>query len=80
MSGNATNRELKRLYSRASPKLSTRVTREGKLYEVITYATNGPLELVNIHLAISGVESGIEWDQIAEQPECPRWDERGQSP
>jgi hypothetical protein len=54
---------------------STRVTREGKAHTVMTYAANGPLELVTIQLAISGVESGIQWDQTTEQSKCPRWED-----
>jgi len=53
--------------------VSTRVTRNGKKYEVVEYAGGGPLELWVIHRAIEGVSSSIEWSKTETLPECPRW-------
>ena len=52
---------------------STRVTRNGKKYEVVEYAGGGPLELWMIQLAIEGVSSTMEWSKAETLPECPRW-------
>lgn len=53
----------------------TRVTRNGKKYEVVEYAGAGPSELWLIHRAIEGVSSSIEWSKTKTLPECPRWSE-----
>ena len=53
--------------------VSTRVTRNGKKYEVVEYAGGGPLELWVIHRAIEGVSSTVEWSKTETLPECPRW-------
>jgi hypothetical protein len=53
--------------------VSTRVTRNGKKYEVVEYAGGGPLELWVIHSAIEGVSSTMEWSKTETLPECPRW-------
>ncbi len=53
--------------------ISTRVTRNGKKYEVVEYAGGGPLELWMIHRAIEGVSSTMEWSMSETLPECPHW-------
>jgi Leucine Rich Repeat (LRR) protein len=53
--------------------VSTRVTRNGKKYEVVEYAGGGPLELRIIQLAIEGMSSTMEWSKVEPLPECPRW-------
>ena len=53
--------------------VSTRVTRNGKKYEVVEYAGSGPLELWVIQSAIEGVSSTMEWSKAETLPECPRW-------
>ncbi len=53
--------------------VSTRVTRNGKKYEVVEYAGGGPFELWVIHRAIEGVSSTLEWGKTETLPECPRW-------
>jgi len=50
---------------------TTRVTKDGKRYEVEDYAGAGPFELWTIETAIQGVSSGIEWEKITTQPTCP---------
>jgi hypothetical protein len=53
---------------------STRVTRNRKQYEVISYADAGPNELWAILRAAQGVSSSIEWESSETLPKCPRWD------
>jgi hypothetical protein len=53
--------------------VSTRVTRNGKKYEVVEYAGGGPLELWVIQIAIEGVSSTVEWSKTETMPKCPRW-------
>jgi len=53
--------------------VSTRVTRDGKDYDVVEYAGGGPFELWVIHRVIEGVSSSIEWGAPKTLPECPRW-------
>lgn len=53
--------------------VSTRVTRNGKKYEVVEYAGGGPLELWVIHRAIEGVSLSIDWSRTESLPKCPRW-------
>jgi hypothetical protein len=53
--------------------VSTRVTQNGKKYEVVEYAGGGPLELWMIQRAIEGVSSTMEWSKAETLPECPRW-------
>jgi|SRR5580704_888513 hypothetical protein len=53
--------------------VSTRVTRNGKKYEVVEYAGGGPLELWMIQRGIEGVSSTIEWSKAETIPKCPRW-------
>jgi hypothetical protein len=55
---------------------NTRVTRNGKRYEVENYADAGPFRLWVIQRAIEGVASSIEWEKPTTQPECPKWDEK----
>lgn len=52
---------------------STRVTRLGKIYEVINYADAGPLALWTIQRAIEGVGASVEWEKTSTLSECPRW-------
>lgn len=54
--------------------VSTRVTRNGKKYEVIEYAGGGPLELWTIHRAIEGVSSMMEWTKSGTVSACPHWE------
>jgi hypothetical protein len=59
--------------------VSTRVTRNGKKYEVVEYAGAGPSELWLITHAIDSVSSSIEWKKSKTQPECPRWSKSQES-
>ena len=52
----------------------TRVTRDGKRYEVENYADAGPFELWVVQRAIKGVASSIEWEKPTTWSECPKWD------
>lgn len=52
---------------------STRVTKDGKKFEVVNYADGGPFRLWAIQAIIEGAESD-EWEKTTTQPECPRWD------
>jgi len=56
-----------------SALVSTRVTRNGKKYDVVEYAGGGPHELWMIQLAIEGVSATMEWSKAETLPECPRW-------
>lgn len=49
---------------------TTRVTRNGKHYEVSNYANAGPFELWSIQAAIEGVAASAEWGKTSTQPEC----------
>lgn len=51
---------------------STRVTRNGKRYEVVEYAGGGPL-IVDDSTSIEGVSSSMEWSKAEGLPGCPRW-------
>ena len=53
---------------------STRITKQGKLYEVVDYAGAGPFNLWVIQSAIEGVGASADWEKTTTQPECPRWD------
>lgn len=52
---------------------STRVTRSGKTYEVVSYNGNGPAALWVMLRAIEGVSVLSEWKNVYEQPTCPAW-------
>jgi hypothetical protein len=52
--------------------VTTRATRNGKLYSVEEYAFGAPFELGVIHLAIDGFSSSrVEWKKTSTRPECP---------
>lgn len=55
---------------------STRITRQGKAYEVVNYAGAGPLNLWEIQTTIEGVGASADWEKTTIQPECPRWDKQ----
>ena len=53
---------------------STRVTRPGKTYEVISYNGNGPSALRAMLRSIEGVSAVSEWKKVYKQPTCPAWE------
>lgn len=54
---------------------STRVTRDGRRYEVVNYAGAGPFNLWVVQNAIEGVTSSVDWEKTMNQAKCPRWNE-----
>jgi Leucine Rich Repeat (LRR) protein len=52
---------------------STRVSRGGKVYEIVNYADGGPFQLWAVERAIEGVGLSTYWEKTKTEPECPRW-------
>jgi hypothetical protein len=59
---------------------STRVTRNGKAYEVVDYAGGGPFELWVIERTIQGVALSALWEKTNSEPKCPRWRDANKTP
>jgi hypothetical protein len=51
---------------------TTRVTRDGKRYEVSNYADAGPFELWVIQRSVESVASFADWEGITKVTRCPR--------
>ena len=52
-------------------KGTTRVTRGGTAFQVVNYATAGPMALWTSQQAIEGVAAAVDWSDVSEQPNCP---------